>query len=165
MATFATGKHALAICDRCGQQYKFHQMKKEWNGLMTCPECFEVKHPQLDKKNDVSDAQALPWSRPARQETDVPQMLELNPLTVTQGSGVITVYEESHGRTSGDTVRFRDATGGLGISETNLNYTLGYTIAVTDNNNYTFTVNTDTATENGTIGGGSISAGPVTVSP
>ena len=68
MATFATGKHAIAICDRCGQQYKFHRLKQEWNGLMTCPECFEPKHPQLDKKNDVVDAQALPWSRTARQE-------------------------------------------------------------------------------------------------
>lgn len=68
MATFATGKHAIALCDRCGQQYNFHQLKKEWNGLMTCPECFEPKHPQLDKKYNSTDAQALPWSRPARQE-------------------------------------------------------------------------------------------------
>jgi NAD-dependent SIR2 family protein deacetylase len=68
MATFATGKHALAICDRCGQQYKFHQIKQEWNGLKTCPECFEVKHPQLDPSHHNADAQALPWTRPARQE-------------------------------------------------------------------------------------------------
>jgi hypothetical protein len=29
---FATGKYALAICDRCGQQYKFIQLKK--NGMV-----------------------------------------------------------------------------------------------------------------------------------
>ena len=68
MATFATGKHALAICDRCAQQYKFHQLQQEWNGLKTCPECFEVKHPQLDPSHHDADAQALPWARPARQE-------------------------------------------------------------------------------------------------
>jgi NAD-dependent SIR2 family protein deacetylase len=68
MATFTTGKHALAICDRCGQQYKFHQLKQEWNGLKTCPECFETKHPQLTPSYHSGDAQALPWTRPARQE-------------------------------------------------------------------------------------------------
>ena len=68
MATFATGKYALALCDRCGQQYKFTQLQEEWNGLMTCPECFETKHPQLDPRYHSADAQALPWVRPARQE-------------------------------------------------------------------------------------------------
>lgn len=69
MATFATGKYALAICDRCGQQYNFSQLQQEWNGLMTCPECWEPKHPQLITRNNRSeDPQALPWVRTARQE-------------------------------------------------------------------------------------------------
>ena len=68
MGNTATGKKALAICDRCGQQYKFHQLRKEWNGLMTCPECYEPKHPQLDPPYHQADAEALPWARPARQE-------------------------------------------------------------------------------------------------
>ena len=68
MAVFASGKYALALCDRCGQQYKFLELKKEWNGLMTCPECYEPKHPQLEPKNASADPQALPWTRPARQE-------------------------------------------------------------------------------------------------
>ena len=68
MATFATGKYAIAICDRCGQQYKFHQLRQEWNGLKTCPDCFETKHPQLEPSYHSADAQALPWARPARQE-------------------------------------------------------------------------------------------------
>ena len=68
MATFATGKYALALCDRGGQQYKFNQLQEEWNGLMTCPECFETKHPQLDPRYHSADAQALPWVRQARQE-------------------------------------------------------------------------------------------------
>jgi len=165
MAVFASGKYALALCDRCGQQYKFLELKKEWNGLMTCPECYEPKHPQLEPKNASADPQALPWARPAREETTVPVILGLNPLTVAQGSSVINVFEDSHGRTTGDTVRFRDGLGGFGITANNINYDLGYTIAVVDDNNYTFTVNTDIATGNGTIGGGSISAGPVVVQP
>jgi len=166
MSVFSTGKYAIAICDRCGQQYNFHQLRKEWNGLMTCPECWEPKHPQLVTKNNRSgDPQALPWARPARTETPVPVMLDLDPLTVTQGSSVINVFEDSHGRTTGDVVRFRDGLGGFGIIASNINYDLGYTIAVVDDNNYTFTVNTDVATGNGTIGGGSISVGPIVVQP
>ena len=46
--SFASGKFALAICDRCGQQYKYHQLQQEWNGLFTCSECFEPKHQPLD---------------------------------------------------------------------------------------------------------------------
>ena len=68
MATFATGKFAIAICDRCGQQYKFTQLKQEWNGLKVCPECFETNHPQLDPPYHSADAHALPWARPARVE-------------------------------------------------------------------------------------------------
>lgn len=68
MGNFATGKYAIAICDRCGEQYRFHQLRKEWNGLMTCPECFEPKHPQLETNHHQADAEALPWSRPAREE-------------------------------------------------------------------------------------------------
>ena len=31
---FATGKYAVALCDRCGQQYKFQSItRQEWNGL------------------------------------------------------------------------------------------------------------------------------------
>jgi len=68
MGAFANGKYAIALCDRCGQQYDFHRLREEWNGLMTCPECFETKHPQLDPPHHNADPQALPWTRPARQE-------------------------------------------------------------------------------------------------
>ena len=68
MAVFASGKYALAICDRCGQQYKFLELKKEWNGLEVCPECYEPKHPQLDPSYHAADDQALPFTRPAREE-------------------------------------------------------------------------------------------------
>jgi len=66
--SFAKGKFALAICDRCGQQYKYLELKKEWNGLFTCPECWEPKHPQLDPPYHRADPIALKDPRPARKE-------------------------------------------------------------------------------------------------
>ena len=66
--TFANGNRAIALCDRCGQQYKYLQLRQEWNGLFTCPSCFEPKHPQLDPGYHAADAIALKDPRPARQE-------------------------------------------------------------------------------------------------
>ena len=42
---YASGKHALGICDRCGWRYRYLQLQMEWTGFKVCPECFEVKHP------------------------------------------------------------------------------------------------------------------------
>ena len=61
---FALGKNALAVCDRCGQQYDYLVLKKEWTGFKTCPECYEPKHPQLEPKRNISDAIALRDPRP-----------------------------------------------------------------------------------------------------
>lgn len=61
---FASGKKALAICDRCGFRYRLHELKKEWNGLKTCPNCFETKHPQLEPHTSPSDPQAIFEPRP-----------------------------------------------------------------------------------------------------
>lgn len=64
MGAFAAGKHSQAICDRCGQQYDYLQLKKEWNGLLVCPECYEPKHPQLDPPYSRPDPEALQNPRP-----------------------------------------------------------------------------------------------------
>ena len=45
---FASNKNPYAICDRCGFRYYLKQLRKEWNGLKTCPDCYEPKHPQLE---------------------------------------------------------------------------------------------------------------------
>jgi len=65
---FASGKYALAICDRCGFQYPYLDLKKEWTGFKTCPECYEPKHPQLEPKRNVGDRIALREPRPDRIE-------------------------------------------------------------------------------------------------
>ena len=65
---FAVGKKSQAICDRCGYQYPNLEIRKEWNGLMVCPECYEPKHPQLDPPHSRPDPQALKNPRPDRVE-------------------------------------------------------------------------------------------------
>jgi hypothetical protein len=73
MTRFAYGSYAVAICDRCGFQYDYLQLRKEWNGLKTCPECWEVKHPQLSPIYPPTEPQALYEPRLSRKEPmDVP---------------------------------------------------------------------------------------------
>ena len=76
----------------------------------------------------------------------------------------MTVFEENHGRSTSDTVRFRNAEGSLGLTSSDLNKSVGFTITRVDANNYTFTA-AGTATASTNIGGGSVSAGPVTLTP
>lgn len=62
---FASGKWAIASCDRCGQQYKLKQLKTEIikqrrYDLRVCPECWDPDHPQLMLGTfPVDDPQAL----------------------------------------------------------------------------------------------------------
>jgi len=62
---YALGKHAKAICDRCGFEYKLSKLREEWNGLKTCTSCFEPKHPQLEPLPHVMDSEALYKPRPS----------------------------------------------------------------------------------------------------
>ena len=43
---YALGKFAIAICDICGQRYKLHELKKQWNGWKACHECYDPKQPK-----------------------------------------------------------------------------------------------------------------------
>ena len=65
---YAVGKFARALCDRCGFEYKLNELKKEWNGLKVCPNCYEPKHPQLDPKPKPADPQAIRNARPETAE-------------------------------------------------------------------------------------------------
>jgi hypothetical protein len=69
--TFAVGKYSQAICDRCGYQYDYLDLQKEWNGLLVCPECYEPKHPQLDPPYHAPDSEALKNARPDGVQTTV----------------------------------------------------------------------------------------------
>ena len=62
---FASGKRAIAICDRCGQQFKLVELKKEiiktkTYNLLVCKSCWDPDHPQLQLgMYPVDDPQAL----------------------------------------------------------------------------------------------------------
>ena len=71
---------------------------------------FEPKQPQLEPKPMNGDAIYLRHVRPDRTEPAVPKLLPVNPFTITNASTTVTVtFEENHGRSSGQTVRFRNA--------------------------------------------------------
>lgn len=54
-----------AQCDRCDMKFKNVDLKKEWNGLMVCRDCYEPRHPS-DFQGDIdySDETSVPWTRP-----------------------------------------------------------------------------------------------------
>jgi hypothetical protein len=165
MARYASGKKSWGYSDRSGFRYRLRDMIKEWNGLKVGRDEYEEKHPQLEPNYPGPDPTALFEPRPDRRtEVSVENLLGLNPFLSTASSASITVIEPSHGRSTSDTVRFRDAVGFDGFTATILNNSSGYAITKVDDNTYTFTASSGTATT-GSIrgGGGSVTAGPVTL--
>ena len=160
----SSGKYAKCISDRSGLEFPYSEMVIEWNGARVHVSEFEPKQPQLEPRPYSADPQGLLNARPARTEPAVARLLTLNPLSITSGSQVVTVFEENHGRSTSDTVRFRNGEGQDGISDSDINNSSGFTITKVDDNNYSFTAS-GTATATTKIGGGSITAGPVTLSP
>ena len=163
-------------------------MKRTWDGLLVGPDQWNAKHPQLELRSRSGDSQGLRDVRPDRTENEVLILLGPNPFeTISSSSGIINVFEVGHGRSTGDTVRFRgpifttsDPDGFQnpnnfdGITGSNIAKAAGYSITVgkrdssgnieNTENFYHFTVDTDTATSGGISGGGnSCSAGPATL--
>jgi hypothetical protein len=172
VARYASEKYALGISDRSGRAYPLHRMLKEWTGSLVGPDEFEPKQPQLDPKRVQGDPQALRVSRPDRTEPEVAVLLTLNPFRSSpSGSAVITVNEPGHGRSTGDTVRFRTVEAFDGFTEAVLELAIGYSITVptdiaTKDDFYTFTASSGTAVTGSLDGGGGrASAGPVTLPP
>ena len=185
---FAKGKYAKAISDRSGMEFPYSEMIREWNGSFVHKSEYEARHPQDEARHYSVEGHGLRNARPARSENEVARMLEPNPFeTIAASSGIINVYEKSHGRSTSDTVRFRgpiwtssdsdayqNPSDFDGISGSNVAYASGYSITVgkrdssgditNTNDYYHFTVNTNTATSGGISGGGnSCSAGPATL--
>ena len=162
MAKYATGKYARAISDRSGMEVPYKEMVREWNGSFVHVSEFEPKQPQLEPKPMNGDSISLRHVRPDRVETAVPNLLPSNPFTITNGSTTVTVNEPNHGRSSSDTVRFRDASNVANLPAATINAAAGYTITKVNDNNYTF--NSGVTASVTLQGGGDIaSAGPVTV--
>ena len=163
MSKYATGKYAKAISDRSGMEFPYKEMVREWNGAFVHVSEYEPKQPQLEPKPNGADAIALLNVRSDRNEPTVAAMLGNNPFSITSGSQTITVTELNHGRTSGDTVRFRNVRGSPGgVAFTTYENSNGFSITVTTSDKYTFTLGaTPSITEDS--GGPTVSAGPVTI--
>ena len=143
MGSFAVGKKALGISDRSGFQYLQKNMRKEWNGLLVGKDEWESKHPQLFPRKKISDPEAIKDPRPGRTEPTVLILLSPNPFfNAAVNSNILTVREPTHGRSTSDVVRFRNAQEFQGFTSDALNLSTGYTITVTSVDEYTITVTT-----------------------
>ena len=163
---YAAGKYAKFISDRSGMAFPYTQMRVEWNGSRVAASEFEEKQPQLTPVKHIVDPQALRNATSPRVEPAVEVLLKMNPFkSGTSGSNVITVTEVGHGRSTGDTVRFRNAAPLDGFVSSTIEQATGYAITKVDDDRYTFVAASGTATVGSVQGGGSVSsAGPVTVS-
>ena len=160
----ARGKYAKAISDRSGMEFPYNEMVKEWNGHLVHKSEFEAKHPQLELRSRSGDAQGLFDARPDRTEEEVARILGPDPFeTISASSGIINVFEKSHGRSTSDTVRFRNVVGSPGgVAFTTYENASGFSITVTTTDKYTFTLGAaPSITEES--GGPTVSAGPVTL--
>ena len=138
---FARGKKSKAISDRSGLAFPYEEMVKEWNGHLVHKSEYEEKHPQLELRSRSGDAQGLRNVRPDRTENEVAAMLGSDPFSITASSQTITVTEINHGRTSGDTVRFRNVRGSPGgVSASTFENSSGFSITVTTTDKYTFSL-------------------------
>lgn len=67
---FASGKYAIAECDRCDQRYKLKELrtqvlKTKPYKVKVCPTCWDPDHPQLQLgMYPVNDPQAIREPRP-----------------------------------------------------------------------------------------------------
>lgn len=67
---FASGKYAIAECDRCAQRYKLKELKTQTvktkpYKIKVCPTCWDPDHPQLQLgMYPVNDPQAVREPRP-----------------------------------------------------------------------------------------------------
>ena len=67
---FASGKHAISECDRCGFRYKLKELKKltiktKQVNILVCKTCWEPDQPQLQLgMYPVDDPQAVREPRP-----------------------------------------------------------------------------------------------------
>src|SRR5210317_2198661 len=141
MSNLSKGKYAQAISDRSGQAFPYSEMVTEWNGAFVHVSEFEPKHPQLEPRRFTADGQGLPKARPARVEPATPNLLQANPFV------------------------FRNVDGSPGgIAYSVFENASGFSITVTDTNNYTFLLGaTPIRTEKG--GGVTVTAGPVNLTP
>jgi hypothetical protein len=158
---YATGKYAKFISDRSGMEYPYKEMVVEWNGARVHKSEFEPKTPQDRPNKHSPDAEPLQFPRPARTENATERLLPLNPFRFTASSTTITVFEPAHGRSTSDTVRFRNV---VDIFVVDMDSESGHSITKIDDDFYSISTGGLAPSRLVKGGGGRVSAGPVTVS-
>ena len=162
MAKLSGGKYAKAISDRSGMEFPYTEMVKEWNGSFVHISEFEAKQPQLEPTRYTGDPQGLMNARPDRTEPATQNLLPNNPFSLTSGSASVTVTEPNHGRSNGNTVRFRNVDGSPGgLAFTVFENSSGFSISSVTTNTYIFNCGSS-ATITEKAGGTFVTAGPVT---
>lgn len=62
--TYTSGEW-LAACDHCGRLFLASKLKKQWDGIMACPEDFDFRQPQdMIGPTRGGTEKAIPWARP-----------------------------------------------------------------------------------------------------
>jgi len=64
MPSYASGKYAKGICDRCGVEVKYSSLMLEWTGYKVCADCFDEKSALDFPSKPPTDAEALIQPRP-----------------------------------------------------------------------------------------------------
>ena len=165
MAKLSRGKYAQAISDRSGMAFPYQEMLTEWDGSFVHTSEFEAKQPQIQPTRFTGDPQGLSNARPDRTEPATENLLPGNPLSLTSGSSIVTVIEPAHGRSTNNTVVFRNVDGSPGGLVFSLfENSSGFSITVVDTNSYSFNCGSN-ATVTEKSGGMFVTAGPVTLTP
>lgn len=80
--TFASGKIALAVCDICGLECKYLDLREpirdsQPTGLKVCKDCFDPDHPQYKVGDlNITDAISLEDPRPDKPRSDYTDLEE-----------------------------------------------------------------------------------------
>lgn len=61
--SYKPGDH-LVICDICGFRKLASECRMTWNGLFSCPECFDPEHPQRIEPTGRHEKQTVKPYRP-----------------------------------------------------------------------------------------------------
>lgn len=64
MTIYAKGTYARAMCDRCGLEFAYLDLKEEWTGLRVCQDCLDPKTKQDFPDTVFPDPEALRNPRP-----------------------------------------------------------------------------------------------------
>lgn len=77
------------ICDRCGFKFKAEELRKDWQGLMVCPEDYELRNPQ-DFIRVPPEHIVPPWTRPRPEDifVDVPYICTIEGSSALVGQAV-----------------------------------------------------------------------------